>query len=314
MGDENGNITPIPAGISGQILVMSGFGPQWQNQTSPTTTCWGLSGNSGTTAGTNFIGTTDNNDVVFKRSNTVAGRIGSTNIAFGINANISNTTGTYNSSLGYNAMYLNQSGFNNTALGNFSMYSNVSGWDNTAVGYYALNNATGSYNTAIGKGALTNVTTGGNNTGIGDTAQVPNAAGSDQIRLGNIFVGYLGCQVGLSITSDRRWKSDIISSDLGLDFIKKLNPVSYFRSNDKLKKLEYGFIAQEIEETLTSFGITNSGILTKDDEGFYSMRYNDLIAPMTKAIQEQQKIIESQETKIQSLEERLKVLEEKLSK
>ncbi|MBK7175261.1 MAG: tail fiber domain-containing protein [Bacteroidales bacterium] len=39
-------------------------------------------------------------------------------------------------------------------------------------------------------------------------------------------------------------------SDLGLEFINKLNPVSYTRLNDEKQKTEYGFIAQELEETL----------------------------------------------------------------
>jgi hypothetical protein len=46
---------------------------------------WGLNGNAGTIAGTNFIGTTDNVDVVFKRNNVLSGRIG-TNTTYGINA------------------------------------------------------------------------------------------------------------------------------------------------------------------------------------------------------------------------------------
>ncbi|MCI4442199.1 MAG: hypothetical protein JHC39_01730, partial [Lentimicrobium sp.] len=37
-----------------------------------TTNGWGISGNAGTTA-TNFIGTTDNNDVIFKRNNVASG-------------------------------------------------------------------------------------------------------------------------------------------------------------------------------------------------------------------------------------------------
>lgn len=40
------------------------------------TTAWSLTGNSGTTPGTNFIGTTDNNDVVFKRNSTEVFRNG----------------------------------------------------------------------------------------------------------------------------------------------------------------------------------------------------------------------------------------------
>ncbi|MBC7504087.1 hypothetical protein H7169_03875, partial [Candidatus Gracilibacteria bacterium] len=51
-------------------------------------TGWSLLGNSGTTAGTNFMGTTDNIDVVFKRNNIEAMRLSgvSGNIGIGISA------------------------------------------------------------------------------------------------------------------------------------------------------------------------------------------------------------------------------------
>ncbi len=38
---------------------------------------WGLTGNAGTTAGTNFIGTTDDRDIVFKRNGVQAGLLNS---------------------------------------------------------------------------------------------------------------------------------------------------------------------------------------------------------------------------------------------
>jgi len=47
-------------------------------------------------------------------------------------------------------------------------------------------------------------------------------------------------------------------------------------------------------------GYTDQGFLTKDDEGKMSLRYNDLIALLTKAIQEQQQIIKNQEARLKS--------------
>ena len=149
---------------------------------------------------------------------------------------------------------------------------------------------------------------------LGYNAQVPSAIADNQIRLGDTDITYAGIQVDWTITSDRRWKSNIQPSNLGLEFVKKLNPVSYFRNNDKNKKTEYGFIAQELEEVLNSSGATNYGIISKDDNGMYGVRYNDLLSPMVKAIQEQQQIIEQQNEKIKTLEQRLKALEEKLGK
>ncbi|KAF5059855.1 Chaperone of endosialidase [anaerobic digester metagenome] len=115
---------------------------------------------------------------------------------------------------------------------------------------------------------------------------MPNAAGSNQVRIGSTTVTYAGVQVAWTITSDRRWKENVQTSELGLSFINALHPVSYVRKNDENHKTEFGFIAQELEETLQEFKVTNSGILTSDDDGMLSLRYNDLIAPMVKAIQE----------------------------
>jgi predicted RNase H-like nuclease (RuvC/YqgF family) len=53
-----------------------------------------------------------------------------------------------------------------------------------------------------------------------------------------------------------------------------------------MHRTEYGFIAQEVEQVLKDQGIQNSGMLTIDDKGFYELRYNDLFAPVVKAIQE----------------------------
>lgn len=321
---------------------------------------WNTTGNAGILA-TDFIGTTDNNDIVFKRSALNAGRIGLVNVSFGLSSNPANTgngntaigvktlslntignyntavgsfalksntqglgnvgiglsaltlntTGIYNTASGYlalgfnttgnfntanggNALYGNNTGISNTAIGAEALFTNTTGSNNTACGRNALTTSTtGSSNTAIGFEALKLVTTGSNNIGIGNNAQVPNVAGSNQVRIGNASIIYAGIQVGWSVTSDSRLKSDIKKSDLGLDFIMKLNPVSYTRLTDDSKKTEYGFIAQELEESLNNSNAKSTGIITKDDNGMYSVRYNDLIAPITKAIQEQQALIES---------------------
>ena len=132
--------------------------------------------------------------------------------------------------------------------------------------------------------------------------------------MGNVNIAYAGVQVAWSVTSDSRWKDNIKPSNLGLDFINKLNPVFYTRKNDETQKTEYGFIAQELDKTLNEAGATNNGIITKDDEGMLSVRYNDLIAPMVKAIQELKEENNKLKTQNENLEERLKKIEEKLSK
>ena len=209
------------------------------------------------------------------------------NSAYGYHSLYSSVTADYNSAFGYASLKYNISGVDNSAFGSNALVYNTTGWHNSAFGDQALYNCTtGNNNTAIGSGAGHNITTGSNNICIGYYALVPYVGSDNQIRIGNGDITYAGVQVAWSITSDRRWKDNILPSDLGLDFITKLNPVSYTRKNDEKKKTEYGIIAQEMEEVLKAQGIVNAAMLTIDGEGRYELRYNDLIAPMIKAIQQ----------------------------
>ena len=121
---------------------------------------------------------------------------------------------------------------------------------------------------------------------IGYDAQVSNPTGNNQVRIGNADISDAEVEVSWTITSDRRSKSNIQNSNLGLEFINKLKPVSYFRKNDERKRTEYGFIAQEVEKLLNEFEVENTGMITVSDSGLYSMRYDDLFAPVVKAVQE----------------------------
>ena len=323
----------------GRVLTSDANGTaSWQNLN---VSGWSTIGNTGLSAAMNFIGTTNNIDVIFRRNNERAGRLGADKTSFGLNAlnpNTTgfagtafgyqalrdNTTGGDNTAIGYNALALNTNGSNNTATGRASLQDNIDGNDNTAFGFQSLRNvvsgsqntsigrasllnATGENNTAIGYFAGSNITSGDNNIAIGNNAQVGNAIGNNQVRVGNAAIILATIQVPWTFTSDRRWKSNILPSNLGLDFIKDLKPVYYTRNNDESQKKEYGFIAQEMEETLNRFGASNNGMISKDDEGMYGVRYNDLLAPMVKAMQEQQEIIEQQNEKIIEQNEKIEL-------
>ncbi len=139
---------------------------------------------------------------------------------------------------------------------------------------------------------------------------MPTPTASNQVRLGNTDITYAGIQVGWTITSDLRLKDNIKNSPLGLNFISRLRPVSYYRKNDEKQKTEFGLIAQEVEEVLKSEGIDNTGMLTITDDGEYQLRYNDLIAPMIKAIQELSAGLHAEKIKNEKLNERLSKFEE----
>ena len=291
------------------------------------TNAWSKTGNVATA--TDFIGTTNNQDVVFKRNGSIYGKLNASNLsigqgslaistgywntAFGQGCNDSNTTGIGNTSIGFNNLSNNTTGSFNIAIGFSTLQNNVSGEGNVAIGTNALYENVGINNCGIGNQAGNTIINGNNNTAIGNNAQVP-TTGSNQVRIGNTQVTYAGVQVAWTITSDKRWKSNIAKSNLGLDFIKQLQPVSYTRRDvqvsDKGTKIlettsnptvEYGFIAQELEATLNQFGAKNNGIISKDDAGMYGVRYNDLLAPIVKAMQEL-------DAKNQVLQEKLNLL------
>jgi hypothetical protein len=230
--------------------------------------------------------TTGFNNSAFGYQSLYSNTAGYSNSAFGNQSLLNNTTGNQNSAFGNMSLYSNTTGYSNSAFGYGSLYNNTTGYYNSAFGYQSLYGTTGSYNTALGHQAGYNITTGSNNIAIGYNAQVPTGTASNQIRLGNTSITYAGIQVAWTVTSDRRYKDNITPIGLGLGFISKLNPVSYVRKNDEKGRTEYGLIAQEVEEVLKSEGIENHAMLKVTDEGMYELRYNDLLAPIIKAIQE----------------------------
>ena len=231
------------------------------------------------------------------------------NTAIGASVLSQNTIGNYNIAIGSRALDENVSGDYNTANGYQALQNNTTGDYNTAIGRRSLYQVIGSWNTAVGNDALGDLLTGVNNIGIGADSQVPNSNGSHQVRIGNTQITYAGVQVAWNITSDMRWKNDVQNLPYGLNIINKLRPVDYIRKNNDSKIREIGFIAQEVEVLLNNLGYSEQGILSKDDQGFMSLRYNDFIPVLTKAIQEQQAIIDKQEKRILKLEERLVRLE-----
>jgi trimeric autotransporter adhesin len=117
---------------------------------------WGLTGNTGTNPTSNFIGTTDNQDVIFKRNGIFAGKIATSNTYFGhYYTYYMNSTGSNNAAFGAAALALNETGNSNTAIGADALFSNTTGMENTASGVAALAfNTLGNYNTAMGRDAL----------------------------------------------------------------------------------------------------------------------------------------------------------------
>jgi len=108
--------------------------------------------------------------------------------------------------------------------------------------------------------------------------------GASDARWGTVYASN-----GSINTSDRNEKNTIIDSDLGLNFINKLKAVSYKWNDEELgEKTHYGLVAQDIEETIKEIGkdVDSIGIIDKPEKGAMGLNYNELIAPLVKAIQE----------------------------
>ena len=85
-------------------------------------------------------------------------------------------------------------------------------------------------------------------------------------------------------------------NDLGLNFITQLKPCIFKYKNSSDNRKHIGFIAQDILKLLPE---NEYAVIMRDENGFYMINYNELIAPLVKAVQELN-------IKVQELEEQLK--------
>ncbi len=261
---------------------------------------WGTSGNTGT-GPANFIGTSDNTPFNVRVNNQNAGRIDNTllNSFWGFQAGNTSSTGTSNTAIGSNSLIANTTGNANTALGSGANVSTD-----------GLTNAT-----ALGAGAIVDA--------------------SNKVRIGNTSVTVIEGQVAYSFPSDARFKYNIKQNVPGLDFIKKLVPVTYYFDENKLaqytktgimgnsnskaasyqepKQLHTGFLAQDVEKIAAELGYNFDGLhVPSDEKDHYSLAYTQFIMPLVKSVQEQQKIIEDQDKKLESQAEQIQKMNEKM--
>jgi hypothetical protein len=114
---------------------------------------------------------------------------------------------------------------------------------------------------------------------------------------------------GAATSSDRRLKENISTTNLGLDFIKLINPVEFEfvkKDNPFNPGIQFGIIAQELLQALNSSGINGDNGLVfipeipeseGGSDGYYKVNHEQLISPLIKAIQELS-------AKVEALEER----------
>lgn len=252
------------------------------------------------------------------------------NNSFGKESLQSITTGNRNFSLGYASLSNLTTGNNNVAIGNNSLRTCNADY-NVALGQASLYGVVDNYNTAIGGLSGSNFNYGSNNIYIGyrsfSSSNIVNnetligndttGNGTNTATIGNTLINrvYMNKNGNAEIfangtinTSDKNLKKNIVPTELGLDFINQLNPVTYEWKNKENNKKSQGLIAQEVEETMNNLNMSkNEYSLVNYDESNnkYGINYSELIGPLIKAVQEL-----SNENK--ELKERIQIIENKI--
>lgn len=231
-----------------------------------------------------------------------SGTSGRDNVMLGSFAGDGHSTSVQTVMIGVNAGRCNNND-NGLGVGVDSLCAAGFGTENTAIGFRAMRCGSGIRNIAIGQCANYNINL--NFTiAIGASTCVN---GSYHMIWGGSYNNALNCVWGgWSYFSDARDKTDVetLSSNLGLNFIRKLRPVKYnwdtrqayvdqcgyeYGTKDGTltsAKDHYGVIAQELKQTLDEIGEEFGGLLYNEQEDSYRVRYAEFIAPLTKAIQE----------------------------
>jgi hypothetical protein len=224
---------------------------------------------------------------------------GSNNTAYGVGAMHVNT-GSHNQGFGTNALYANTSGEKNTAVGLDSCSQQTTQNFNSGLGYRSLLSNT-AYSNCTGLGANAAIT-GDNQVQLGDSATTTYAYGAVQNR------------------SDRRDKTDIKPTILGLDFINRLTPVDFrwdlrddYRNDanhldnvtsdgtKKRSRFHHGLIAQDVRMVINDTGLDFGGFQNHKHSGgddVMSLGYSEFIAPLIKAIQELSDKVAALESKL----------------
>ena len=244
------------------------------------------------------------------------------NTFIGCNAGGGNTDGEGNTFVGDQSGSSNTDGYSNTFVGQSAGLSNETGVSNTFVGFKTgLNGILGSGNTFVGREAGREC--GGNrNTMIGEYAGSINngwynvfigwnagayEAGSNKLYIANsdtltpLIYGDFNSKLlvihgVLSVASSREYKENIdqLKPEKAIEILQHLNPVEFsYKATPAGRHL--GFISEEVPESLT----------TKERKAVSPM---DIVAVLTKVVQEQQKTMQEQRDAISTLSKELKEL------
>jgi trimeric autotransporter adhesin len=227
---------------------------------------------------------------------------GAQNTAFGSYALYSNTTGNNLNGTGAFALFSNTTGHDLNAMGLNSLYNNTTGYGNTAVGSNALYfNTTGFRNVAIGNNAGQNVISGSYNNYIGWNVGVAYADDETGVtRIGNptyataIYVAGIasspvtGATVVVTpsgrlgvLASSERYKTAITSLTNEPEKLQRLRPVTFHLKSEPQGSLQYGLIAEEVENIYPDL------VIRSEDGRIQGVRYDELAPILLSEVQHQ---------------------------
>ena len=218
----------------------------------------------------------------------------------------------------------------NVCIGYRAMYNTAtSGWRNVVIGFEAGYNNQAAYTTFVGTYAGKDYQSGGNTMCLGYNAgTTASPSGSltnqqDTICLGNNIISNFYCSDTSISSSDSRDKTDIVEWTHGLSFINQLKPITYRwdkrtwygtdekpigtpDGSKKKAKLHLGFLAQDALAVEKSFGYASKkddmlAVNLNEDETAYGMKYERLVVPLTKAVQELSAEVDKLKAEIASL-------------
>ena len=115
-----------------------------------------------------------------------------------------------------------------------------------------------------------------------------------EVRYNGSVRGYFDTN-GSSLPSDKNYKTDISDLSLGLSFVNKLKPSQFrFKDSESTSPILYGLIAQDVEESLTSEGVSQNStqmlqykvIADDDNESDYYLDYGKLTPVLINAVKE----------------------------
>lgn len=338
-----------------------GYQAMEKNTTSSNNTYIGsLAGKNAVTGGaTTLVGSNAGNNLKQTISTVVVGAYAfnssdtsSYNVAVGSSAASSYIKGEKNVFVGYNTALGLKIGEQNTVMGYqasvgdtadlsvcIGSFAGCRGDENIFIGHDAgkhnnlatMNNSTyiGSWagffkraNNSVLLGASSSFSVDGAYTNAMALGYATQVDASNKVRVGNTSVSSIGGQVGWSTFSDGRYKEEIKNDIPGIEFIKRLKPVSYIVNINSLNKNYYkltatddlpfsqrqtGFIAQDVEKAAQDLNFTFSGVdKPQAKDGLYGLRYADFVVPLVKGMQEQQMQIEDLKRKVAELTTLLK--------